>query len=159
MKFRALLYVAIFIGIAFLSIPKTYLILKTDTATEIIEPVDNKDSFSIQWRHSVEKELWEEFFTIKVDQIYIEETRFKTFGAGVPSHAGSDSYIKDGWVYMVGIDRKIGEELQIRTGNTTAHQLNINGAVTLMEKPGIAYTVSIESMPIIQAWYQSIMKY
>ncbi|SES67564.1 protein of unknown function [Salinibacillus kushneri] len=80
-------------------------------------------NFSVQWKHSVEKEIWEEFFSIEGNDITMNSTRFKTFGAGVPSSAGTDTYVKDGWVYMVGINREIGEELAIRTGKDTNYQM------------------------------------
>ncbi len=148
---------AIIIGIALSFIPKPYLILKTDTDIKVIQPAAAGSSFTIQWRHSVEKELWEEFFQVKENLIYIDGTRFKTFGAGVPSNAGNDTYIKDGWVYMVGINREIGKELRIRTGKTTGHKFIIDGNTIEMNQPGTAYTIETKTMPSIQALSQKLL--
>ncbi|WP_408009764.1 DUF1850 domain-containing protein [Pseudalkalibacillus sp. A8] len=157
MRIRYLMMAAIFIGIALSFIPKSYLILKTDADIKAIQPAAAETSFTIQWRHSVEKELWEEFFKIKENRIYIDGTRFKTFGAGVPSNAGNDTYIKDGWVHMVGIDREIGKELRVRTGKTTRHKFIIDGNAIEMNQPGTSYTIETKTMPSIQAWSQKLL--
>ncbi|WP_221567988.1 DUF1850 domain-containing protein [Alkalihalobacillus sp. TS-13] len=157
MRIRSFLMAAIIIGIALSCTPKTFLILKTDTDIKAILPAAAESSFTIQWQHSVEKELWEEFFKVKEDAIYIEGTRFKTFGAGVPSNAGNDTYIKDGWVHMVGIDRKIGNELRVRTGKTTAHKFIAGENSIDMAEPGASYIIETRTMPVIQAWSQKLL--
>ncbi|WP_281974620.1 DUF1850 domain-containing protein [Halobacillus litoralis] len=78
--------------------------------------------FKIRWKHSVEKEEWEEMFVLQDGMIELTGTRFKTFGAGVPSDTGDRTYIKDGWVYMTGIDQTIGKNLSLRTGESTHHR-------------------------------------
>ncbi|WP_311945632.1 DUF1850 domain-containing protein [Halomonas piscis] len=64
--------------------------------------------FTLRWRHSVEKEDWEEWFRVRDDgAIVLTGTRFKTFGAGVPAAAGKTTRLDDGWVVMTGIDRAV----------------------------------------------------
>lgn len=107
--------------------PLQVLMIENDHITKMY--VINEGSiFSIRWVHSVEHEEWEEFFKIKEHQIYLDSTRFKTFGAGVPNQAGTDSYLKDGWVYMVNIDRKVGS-LILRAGSDTNHRLYTKGNI------------------------------
>ena len=56
-------------------------------------------SFDLSWIHSVEKEEWIEHYIIENDQLLLESTRFKTFGAGVPSEA-EHVELKNGFVVM-----------------------------------------------------------
>lgn len=59
-----------------------------------------EDAFDIGWIHSVEKEPWFESFEKKDAGLLLTSTKFKTFGAGVPSDA---KVIKstDGFVHMI----------------------------------------------------------
>ena len=57
------------------------------------------DTFEIGWIHSVEKEPWYETYTVKDQQLYLETTRFKTFGAGTPSD-GEIIPSDDGYIHM-----------------------------------------------------------
>ncbi|TWT05520.1 DUF1850 domain-containing protein [Planococcus sp. CPCC 101016] len=56
-------------------------------------------SFTLQWIHSVEKEEWLEFYERDGDNLLLTETKFKTYGAGVPSD-GEIISSKDGYVHM-----------------------------------------------------------
>lgn len=61
--------------------------------------ISPKDEFTIGWMHSVELQPWEEIFQINENyDMVLNRTRFKSFGAGVPSKAGEKSEVKDGWV-------------------------------------------------------------
>lgn len=64
-------------------------------------------SFEIGWIHSVEKEPWFEKYALKKDNLYLVETRFKTFGAGTPS-SGEVIPSSDGFVHMK-LDYKMDE--------------------------------------------------
>lgn len=57
------------------------------------------DFFELSWIHSVEKEEWIETYKRKDNQLLLTETRFKTFGAGVPSQSNNVS-IENGYVKM-----------------------------------------------------------
>lgn len=57
------------------------------------------DFFELSWIHSVEKEEWIETYKRKDNQLLLTETRFKTFGAGVPSQSNHVS-IENGYVKM-----------------------------------------------------------
>lgn len=66
-----------------------------------------EDSFEIGWIHSVEKEPWYETYERKSSDLYLTKTKFKTFGAGVPS---SKEVIRadDGFVHM-NVNEKMNE--------------------------------------------------
>lgn len=55
--------------------------------------------FDLSWIHSVEKEEWIEHYQHKDGQLWLSDTSFKTFGAGVPS-SGAKTELKDGYVRM-----------------------------------------------------------
>ena len=55
--------------------------------------------FDLGWIHSVEKEEWIEHYEINGDHLLLVSTRFKTFGAGVPS-ISKDVELIDGYVQM-----------------------------------------------------------
>lgn len=63
--------------------------------------------FALRWMHSVEREDWIECFRVVHGHVEIAATRFKTFGAGVPAHAGRQTRLEHGWVVMSGIDRDV----------------------------------------------------
>lgn len=47
--------------------------------------VISKDTFQIEWIHSVEKEQWIEYYKRQDDHILLTKTVLSTFGAGTPS--------------------------------------------------------------------------
>lgn len=53
--------------------------------------------FAVRWQHSVEHEDWIETFVLDDGRTYVIESRFKTFGAGVPD-GGVRSRLDQGWV-------------------------------------------------------------
>lgn len=61
--------------------PKRYIVITTDdwvcrwTA----------DSFVLQWRHSVEKQLWQDYYQQQKDHFVLTHSFVQSFGAGVPS--------------------------------------------------------------------------
>lgn len=63
--------------------------------------------FALRWRHSVEREDWIETFVLHQGAVRVVESRFKTFGAGVPDGAGVRSRLEGGWVVMEDLDRRV----------------------------------------------------
>ncbi|MCA1061402.1 DUF1850 domain-containing protein [Rossellomorea aquimaris] len=123
------------------------LILSYENKIKIVQPFLEEKDVSIRWTHSVEKEDWEEFFHIQDQTILLTSTRFKTFGAGVPDHVGDDTYIKDGWVYMMGIHQVIGSTLRFQTGKETNHRILLNGRTIALD-PQVNYQLSARSVPL-----------
>ncbi len=80
--------------------------LKTDEV--IIEKSMLQDNhFTVRWIHSVELTPWEELFQVIDGHIYLEETRFQSFGAGVPDAIGTQSETADGYVTYSGIHQEM----------------------------------------------------
>lgn len=62
-------------------IPITMVQIKQDSFTCYFK----ENSFELSWIHSIEKEEWAERYIINKDAFNLIESRFKTFGAGVPN--------------------------------------------------------------------------
>ncbi|NDI33537.1 DUF1850 domain-containing protein [Chengkuizengella sediminis] len=129
--------------------PVTVLLIQSDNEINQKFYIHNFNEFSVRWIHSVEMEEWEEFFEIQGVSIVLNSTRFKTFGAGTPSNAGTHSFIKGGWVYMININRQIGNELVIQTGNETNHRIYIKENILELNKIDTAYHIKVEPMKLI----------
>jgi len=72
--------------------------------------VKANDEFTMRWIHSVELTPWEETFKISDEnEIILDRTRFKQFGAGVPDSAGNKTEIKDGYIVFSGINQVMDE--------------------------------------------------
>lgn len=54
------------------------------------------------WVHSVEKEEWQEFYRRSSGSLLLTYTKFKTFGAGVPSEGKITAQEKGYVMYQVG---------------------------------------------------------
>ena len=64
-----------------------------------------EDEFTVQWVHSVEKTLWQETLTVnKEGEIVLTETRFRSFGAGVPNEKNGSVYFDDGFLVMTDLE-------------------------------------------------------
>ncbi len=125
--------------------------ITSDGHVEDFHLYDEKQEFRIRWKHSVEKEEWEEMFELSEGSISLTGTRFKTFGAGVPSDTGDETYIKDGWVYMMGIDQNIGKILRIRTGKDTDHRVYYGKDSILPLEEKQAYQLSVRQQSMLSA--------
>lgn len=56
-----------------------------------------EQGFTLKWRHSVEKKVWQEVYQQQNHQIVLIKTFMQTFGAGVPSQ-GTTISAPDGYV-------------------------------------------------------------
>lgn len=60
---------------------QSYLVVRTDTW----ECHWATDSFVLEWRHSVERQLWQEHYRHNNGQLLLSHSFVQSFGAGVPS--------------------------------------------------------------------------
>ncbi|MCA0992239.1 DUF1850 domain-containing protein [Pseudalkalibacillus hwajinpoensis] len=146
--FRSIVLIIILLCIVLLLIPFQVLTIEEEDGEESAHI--GASEFSLRWKHSVEKEDWEEFFVLTDTGILLTKTRFKTFGAGVPNDVGSDTFIKDGWVYMSGIQRSIGTSFYFRTGKTTEHRITVDGQSVKL-KANSSYHVTVNQLKLFQA--------
>lgn len=89
-----------FLVLLFLLKHITFSVLTFETNEQLLW--SREDGFSLQWIHSVEKEEWIENYKKIEQDLLLTTTRFKTFGAGVPSTPNdtSQTKIEDGFVVM-----------------------------------------------------------
>lgn len=108
-KSRHLLYVCFTIVLMVSFIPFTTLrVVNLKTDEIIIEKNMLQDNhFTVRWIHSVELTPWEELFQVTDGHIYLEETRFQSFGAGVPDAIGTTSETAGGYVTYSGIHQEM----------------------------------------------------
>lgn len=64
--------------------------------------IESADELVVQWEHSVERETWQEKLQInEAGDIVLVETRFRSFGAGVPNMKEEGNvYFADGYLVM-----------------------------------------------------------
>ncbi|MES1923834.1 DUF1850 domain-containing protein [Salinisphaera sp. T31B1] len=87
--------------------PRSWLVVRQADTVRYAFAGGEGTEFALRWTHSVEEEDWIEEFAMRDGHIEVVATRFKTFGAGVPSHAGRSTTLEHGWVVMRGIDRVV----------------------------------------------------
>ena len=72
----------------------------------IEHPVLPGDELYFGWIHSLEKIPWDEYYHIDEElNLILDTIRFPAFGAGIPENKGTICYIKDGLIYMSGINQ------------------------------------------------------
>ena len=144
--------VAILLGIATVVYPLPWLAVKQGAEWRLALPGWAGTTFKIRWMHSVEKEDWEEWYRITAGgAIEITGTRFKTFGAGVPAHAGKETHLADGWVVMTGIDRVV-DPLAIQAAVAEHYRMIFAGHVIPLSRhdPPPILTFSVVKAPVWQ---------
>lgn len=134
--------------------PFTWLIVRHEGETRLAFPVDVGTQFALAWRHSVEAEHWIEVFAIRAHAIVLIRTRFKTFGAGVPARIASRTELRDGWVVMSGIERRV-DPLRVQAASAQCYRLRMGGRWRALASPGSAPILRfavIESPAIRLLW-------
>lgn len=89
------------------------------------------DRFDLGWIHSVEKEPWFESYERNEDALLLTSTKFKTFGAGVPSSA-QVTKSDDGFVHMI-VNEPIDELLIAVSRNVQTTMYTENNQIALYE--------------------------
>lgn len=74
---------ALFLLSIYLCWPKVYVGVQSQD--QRLNCVINTVKFSLVWRHSVEKTLWQENYQLQAQQLWLDTTVIQGFGAGVPS--------------------------------------------------------------------------
>ena len=83
-------------------------------------PVSAGDELYFGWIHSLEKIPWDEYYHIDEDlNLILDTIRFPAFGAGIPQDKGTVCYIKDGFIYMSGINEKFTEFVWMNSPTAT----------------------------------------
>ncbi len=67
--------------IGYLSHHERRIVIRSST----FDCVWGERDFTLKWRHSVEKQFWQEYYQMQDDQLHLTKTFMQTFGAGTPS--------------------------------------------------------------------------
>jgi hypothetical protein len=93
----------------------------------IEHPVMPGDELYFGWLHSLEKIPWDEYYHIDEElNLILDTIRFPAFGAGIPENKGTICYIKDGLIYMSGIDQMF-TEFDWMNSQTGAQEIHVAG--------------------------------
>ncbi|MCR4401311.1 MAG: DUF1850 domain-containing protein [Firmicutes bacterium] len=109
--------------------------------------------FEVRFVHSVERTPVCEVFAVESGGvIYLVETRYKSFGAGLPTIAdeGARFALEDGEVRITGIRRRIGE-LDLAVSPVPGHSLVVSGkmfAFADVARPGTALNIKAVRAPM-----------
>ncbi|NLG78690.1 MAG: DUF1850 domain-containing protein [Firmicutes bacterium] len=110
--------------------------------------------FEVQFIHSVERTPVREILAAGPDLvIYLVETVYESFGAGLPTTAdeGARLVLEDGKIRITGLHRRIGE-LVLSVSPVPGHALVVSGeTVTLADlaRPGTALSVKAVRAPVL----------
>ncbi len=78
--------------------PTTHILIQsTQNNRKPLTCVWNEDEFSLKWRHSVEKQYWQEDYQRQEQHLLLTHSYMQTFGAGTPS-VGQPINAPDGYV-------------------------------------------------------------
>ncbi len=138
-KRRGLILVTAAIGViaAVFVWPQSWLLIREDGELRYVYPAHDGTSFALRWTHSVERENWIERFRLDNGHIVLVSTRFKTFGAGVPAHAGKRTTLENGWVVMSDIDRVV-DPLAVQAAAAENYSLRYDGVWHTLGRPAEA---------------------
>jgi hypothetical protein len=90
-------------------------------------PVSPGDELYFGWIHSLEKIPWDEYYHIDENlNLILDTISFTAFGAGIPQDKGSVCYIKDGVIYMSGINQKFTEFVWMNSPTAT-QEIRVGG--------------------------------
>ncbi|HHT51525.1 MAG TPA: DUF1850 domain-containing protein [Eubacteriaceae bacterium] len=83
--------------ILFVPIQRLYLIEYKSGKILKSFPIKNGEEFTVYFIHSLEKTPWHEIYYVQNDdEIYLKETKFYSFGAGLPSNTNFDFSFDNG---------------------------------------------------------------
>lgn len=111
--------------------PNTYLILRNNNTGEVYAqyPLKEGENFEVGFIHSVNQRPLVDKYEIRNDEIYVVETIYYQFGAGVQTEIEPGqtlTYGEDGSMIVSGIDTKI-PYLSYAVGIWSDHTLIVNG--------------------------------
>lgn len=117
-------------------------------------PVEEGDEFAIEFVHSVERTPVKEVFRIEKDRkIYLVETEYESFGAGLPTMPGEGekSVLEGGKIRITGMRRKLDPFL-VAVSPVPGHILTIGGEEVVLAdlaKPGTGLHIEVAYEPAV----------
>jgi hypothetical protein len=117
-------------------------------------PLKPEERFELQFYHSVNHmPVWEVLYANREGCIYIEETRFVSFSAGMDHWPGHGTYAKRGEYQVLENIHKPLRHFILRVGNPGADHILIwrNRSINLSNlAPGLALEVEAQKISLLQ---------
>src|SRR5690625_1592825 len=128
---KRIVFVVVTLLLFFLSWPEEQMVLiisDQETGKEYKRTaIHADDKFTVQWVHSIEKTHWQETLTVNEDgEIVLTETRFRSFGAGVPNEKNGSVYFEGGFLVMTDL-KEVKDDYQWIHSHDAAFTILKNG--------------------------------
>lgn len=127
--FLLIVYAAYFVWSQFVG--GTYeLVIEDDRdKTEYVRiPLEQGAELQFSWVHSVELTPWIETLIVSGTDFHLVETRFQSFGAGVPQIESATTYVKDGFTVMTDF-KEVHDNYRWIHSHQAQHQLMKSGEI------------------------------
>ncbi|NLB73349.1 MAG: DUF1850 domain-containing protein [Firmicutes bacterium] len=117
-------------------------------------PVKEGDGFVLEFVHSVERTPVKEVFRIERDgKIYLVETEYESFGAGLPTMPDEreESVVEGGKIRITGMRREI-EPFLVAVSPVPGHVLTVGGeevVLASLAKPGTGLRIRVVREPLL----------
>lgn len=117
-------------------------------------PVKEGDEFTLEFVHSIERTPVKEIFRIEGDgKIYLVETEYESFGAGLPTmpDEGAKSVVEGGKIRITGMRREI-EPFLVAVSPVPGHVLTVGGeevVLASLAKPGTGLRIRVVREPLV----------
>ena len=159
-RFSILLAVFLVLSL-FLSTPLSVLVVKNQNSGKAVYLSDIRygESFAVEWMHSVELQPWQEVFQYTPQGIILRETRFKSFGAGVPAYGGKEYRLEDGFIVFKGLDIKM-ENIPYGVSSFAKHKLifrQVSIPLYALVDDGTFVCIRVEKKPLYDYFYKKVM--
>lgn len=110
------------------------LFIRDMTGDVIVKPLIGEVNLRIRYIHSVQKTPVEEYLKVKTfGKIKLYETRYQSFGVGLPFLGSEGEFYQDGDFYVMDMEREF-KSLILRVGQTTDLTLEVDGDVLPLYK-------------------------
>lgn len=119
-----------------------------------LAPVKVGEQFEVNFVHSVEQTPVREVFEVRRDlSIYLVETAYESFGAGLPTEPdeGAKFVVEGGKTRITGLDRRIGE-LLVGVSPVPGHVLKIREETMVLAdlaEPGTGLRITVVREPAV----------
>lgn len=105
--------------------PQRTLVVEADDGTELLSvPVEENSTVVLAYTHSVEKTPVRDVYAVRDGQLVMTRTEFRSFGAGLPSHADVERTDDGGYLYRPPAEPR--DELHVATGRVAGHELVVD---------------------------------
>ena len=142
----------------FFFLPTTCITLKDTLTGELLAryPIEKGASFSVEFVHSVNNTPLKDIYKINGDKIYVTDTIYYGFGAGVQTDIGKGqtlSYTNDGAMKISGYSEPM-PEINYIVGTVFEHVLEFgNKTINLSETFGVNRNISFTA----GRWYSGLV--